>query len=98
MPVIFGNFLRFFVARSLLLFEIMKTFLVLVLSVTAIFMWQRNAERDAAVENKTPVEKTVAAPATPRPVYEHDWAKHSLDRAHAVADQVRETRRSNEQP
>ena len=76
----------------------MKTFLVLVLSVTAIFMWQRNAERNAAVENKAPVEKTAAAPATPRPVYEHDWAKHSLDRAHEVADQVRETRQSNEQP
>jgi hypothetical protein len=76
----------------------MKTFLVLVLSVTAIFIWQRNGDRSAAVENNAAVEKTAAAPATPRPVYEHDWAKHSLDRAHAVADQVRETRQSNEQP
>jgi hypothetical protein len=76
----------------------MKTFLVLVLSVTAIFMWQRSGDHGAAVENKPAAEKTVAAPVTPRPVYEHDWAKHSLDRAHAVADQVRETRQSNEQP
>jgi len=76
----------------------MKTFLVLALTVTAIFLWQRSADRGAAIENKAAAAKTAAAPATPRPVYEHDWAKHSLDRAHAVADQVRETRQSNEQP
>ncbi len=76
----------------------MKTFLVLVLSVTAVFIWQRSGDRDAATGNKPAMEKTAVAPATPRPVYEHDWAKLSLDRAHAVADQVRETRQSNEQP
>jgi len=77
----------------------MKTFLVLALSLTAIFIWQRSGDRDAATGDKlAAVEKVVAAPATPRPVYEHDWAKHSLDRTHEVMDQVRETRQSNEQP
>lgn len=89
---------RFFLARSLLLLQGMKTFLVLVLSVTALYLWQRSGDSDAVNENKPGAAKVATAPATPRPVYEHDWAKHSLDRAHAVADQVRETRQSNEQP
>jgi hypothetical protein len=76
----------------------MKMFLVLVLSLTALFLWQRRSSSDAVSENKPPVTTTVAAPAVPRPVYEHDWAKHSLDRTHEVMDQVEQTRRSNEQP
>ena len=70
----------------------MKTFLVLALSVTALYLWQRSGERDAVPENKAAVAKVATAPASPRPVSEHNWAKHSLDRAHEVADQVRETR------
>ena len=76
----------------------MKTFLVLVLSVTALYLWQRSGERDAVTESKPTADKVAAAPATPRPVYEHDWAKHSLDRTHEVMDQVQESRQSNEQP
>ena len=76
----------------------MKTFLVLVLSATALFLWQRSGDRDAVTENRPAVEKVAPVAATPRPVYEHDWAKHSLDRAHEVADQVQQTRQQNEQP
>jgi hypothetical protein len=75
----------------------MKTFLVLVLSVTALFVWQRSGENDAVSENKpAAVEKVAPVAATPRPVSEHNWAKHSLDRAHAVADQVQESRQPGE--
>ena len=76
----------------------MKTFLVLVLSVTALYVWQRSGDSDAVTENKPAVEKVVAVAATPRPVYEHDWAKHSLDRTHEVMDQVWESRKQNDQP
>jgi hypothetical protein len=76
----------------------MKTFLVLALSVTALYLWQRSGARDAASENKPAVEKAAAAPATPRPVYEHDWAKHSLDRTHEVMDQVQQSREQNDRP
>jgi hypothetical protein len=76
----------------------MKMFLLLVFSVTALFVWQRRGSSEATTETKPPVSTTVAAPATPRPVYEHDWAKHSLDRANEVANQARETRQQNEQP
>ena len=71
-------------------------FLVLVLTVTALFVWQRSGNNDAATG--APPATKVAGSATPRPVYEHDWAKHSLDRAHDVADQVRKSRQQNEQP
>lgn len=71
-------------------------FLLLVLTVAALFVWQRSGNNNAATG--APPGTTLAVPATPRPVYEHDWAKHSLDRAHDVADQVRKSRRQNEQP
>ena len=75
----------------------MKTFLVLVLSVTALFVWQREGEK-SAVANKPRRALPSAATASPRPVAEHNWAKNSLDRAHAVADQVQQTRAGNNQP
>ncbi len=83
-------------ARSLLFSEGMKMFLVLVLTVTALFVWQRSGNNDA--KTGAPPATKVAGPATPRPVYEHDWAKHSLDRANEVANQVRRSRQQNEQP
>ncbi len=84
-------------ARGLLLSSsIMKMFLVLVLSVTALFLWQRGGEK-AATADKSGIEAPTAAIPPVRPVSEHNWAKHSLDRAHEVADQVRQTREENEQ-
>ncbi len=76
----------------------MKTFLVVALIGTALFIWQRSGDKDAATESKPAVAAVTAAPATPRPVSEHNWAKHSLDRAHEVANQVEQSRRQNEQP
>jgi hypothetical protein len=75
----------------------MKTFLVLVLSVTALFVWQREGEKNA-MANKPRRATPSAATASPRPVSEHNWAKNSLDRTHAVMNQVRQSRAGNEQP
>jgi hypothetical protein len=74
----------------------MRTFLLLVLTVTALYVWQRQGN-DAVTATKPRAETAVATRAA-RPVSEHDWAKHSIDRTHEVANQVRETRRQNEQP
>lgn len=74
----------------------MKMFLVLVLSATALFVWQRQGNNAVTATNPRIEERAVAA-ATPRPVSEHNWAKHSLDRAHEVTDQVRQSREQNEQ-
>lgn len=75
----------------------MKTFLLLVLSVTALFVWQRQGT-DGVSATKPQVETRATFATAPRPVSEHDWAKHSIDRAHEVADQVRQSRKDNEQP
>ena len=66
-------------------------FLILVLSVTALFVWQRSNQ-------ETTRKNQPAAPAQASTVSEHDWAKHSLDRAHEVANQVTRARQQNEQP
>ena len=85
-------------ARSLLLFSGMKMFLVLVLSVTALFVWQWHGGSDAVIKTKPTAVQIAAAPTAPRPVSKHDWAKHSLDRANEVANQVRKSRQQNDQP
>jgi hypothetical protein len=81
----------------LLLME-MKTFLVLVLSLTALYVWQRNGDQGSATQTRPATQKLTTAAVTPGPVSEHNWAKHSLDRTHEVMDQVQQGRRSNEQP
>jgi len=74
----------------------MRTFLLLVLTVTALYVWQRQGN-DAITATRPRTEKAVSTQAAP-PISEHDWAKHSIDRAHEVANQVRETRQQNDQP
>jgi hypothetical protein len=74
----------------------MKTFLLLVLTVTALFIWQRH-DGGPTTASKPKGDTSVAAPMASRPVSEHDWAKHSLDRTHDVIDQVQQSREQNEQ-
>lgn len=72
----------------------MKMFLLLALSVIALFVWQRQAPESAPTA-KTPLVAPATATA-PRPVSEHNWAKHSLDRAHQVVGQVQQLRAEND--
>ncbi|MEO7724084.1 MAG: hypothetical protein ABIU29_05260 [Chthoniobacterales bacterium] len=74
----------------------MKTFLVLVLSVIALFVWQRQGQESVDTA-KAPIEATSPAVNQPRPVSEHNWAKHSLDRAHEVVEQVGQVREQDDQ-
>jgi hypothetical protein len=75
----------------------MKTFLVLVLSVAALFVWQRQGS-DVRPATKPQIATRSAPTTAPPPVSEHNWAKHSIDRAREVADQVRQSREQNGQP
>jgi hypothetical protein len=84
------------VAQSVLSLDFMRTFLLLVLTVTALYVWQKQGS-DAVTARRPKAETPVASPAAARPVSEHDWAKHSIDRAHEVADQVRKARQQDEQ-
>ena len=74
----------------------MKIFLVILVIGAGVFYWQSKSRTAATDAEKAKTRVTLSA--TPRPVYEHDWAKHSLDRVHAVTDQVAKTRKANEQP
>ncbi|MDQ3546242.1 MAG: hypothetical protein M3429_06960 [Verrucomicrobiota bacterium] len=76
----------------------MKIFVVLVLTVTALFVWQRSGNDGAQPASPALEPATNVAPVVAQPVSEHNWAKHSIDRAHEVANQVQETRRQDEQP
>jgi hypothetical protein len=76
----------------------MKIFLVVLLIGTGIFFWQTRTRTTAPAAETEHAKAAATSSVTPRPVSEHNWAKHSLDRAHAVTDQVAKTRKDNEQP
>jgi hypothetical protein len=82
------------------LYFAMKTFVLVVLSVGALYLWQRQGS-----ETSAPVRPAAAAPVAsvsrPEPAHmasQGNWVKSPLDRAHQVADQVRASRSGNEQP
>jgi len=74
----------------------MRTTVVVVIAVVlgVLFIVQKRHEQNAA-----PAPKTAAAaaqkPSTPRPVSEHNWAKHSLDTTRKVTDQVAGQRKAD---
>jgi hypothetical protein len=62
-----------------------------------IYLWKQNKETPRA-EIKRPAAAAQQTPE-PRKVYEHDWAKHSIDRAREVMQKARaQTKESQEQP
>lgn len=71
----------------------MRKFLVIVVlaGLTWLFIVQKRSE-SAKPESKS---KTVAASTSPRPVSEHNWMKHSLDRANEVKQQVVQQRKTD---
>ncbi len=86
-------------ARSVLSIESMKTFLLLVLTVVALFVWQRNAGQSPPGSNRPPTAYENSASASPSPPgLAHHWIKNSLGRAEEVAKQVRTSRAENDLP
>ncbi|HEY2713663.1 MAG TPA: hypothetical protein VGI60_14205 [Chthoniobacterales bacterium] len=74
----------------------MKTFMVLVLTVVALFVWQRgNNPGETSAPNASP--KLVATPA-PAAASAQSWAKNSIDRTHEAIEQVRRMREEKERP
>jgi hypothetical protein len=64
--------------------------------VAALFVWQRNNHATTTKSDEPAAVQSSAVQSSA--VSEHDWAKHSLDRAHEVRDQVVRIRQENEQP
>jgi len=75
----------------------MKTFMLVILTVTALFIWQRNSNPTAA-ETKAAREMPAASLSPPQTTSDHNWAKRSLDRAQTVAEQARKSREESERP
>jgi hypothetical protein len=71
-----------------------KTFVVLVLTVAALFLWQRNPEK--ARPTGSVMDKPASSPSTA--VSQHNWAKNSLDRAHEAIDAVQRARAGGQEP
>ena len=60
-----------------------------------VYLWQKNKEPAPVPADHA----SVSAPTvSPRQVYEHDWAKHSIDRAREVADQARKRTQDAQNP
>jgi hypothetical protein len=74
----------------------MKTFMVLVLTVIALFVWQR-ANNPGGASPPNPSTRLAATPARP-PASAQSWVKNSLDRTHEAIEQLRRTREEKERP
>jgi hypothetical protein len=74
----------------------MRTFVVVLIAIVlgGLFIVQKQRERLTAVA-KTEEKVAEKKAATPRPVSEHNWAKHSLDRTRTVIDQVAKQRQED---
>jgi hypothetical protein len=73
----------------------MRKFLVIAVlaGLTWLFIVQKRSESAKPAENSKTV--TQVAAASPRPVSEHNWMKHSLDRANEVKRQVAQQRKED---
>ena len=70
----------------------------LVIAVLAGLTWLFVAQKRSESSKPAPASKAVAQVAgspTPRPVSEHNWMKHSLDRANEVKRQVVQQRKQD---
>jgi hypothetical protein len=74
----------------------MRTAVVLIIAAVlgCLFLAQKRHEQNAAPVPTT-ASTTAQKPSTPRPVSEHNWAKHSLDRTRTVMDQVAKQRKED---
>jgi hypothetical protein len=74
----------------------MRTTVIILIALVlgGLFVVQKQRERLAAVAQ---AEQQAAAKdsATPRPVSEHNWAKHSVDTTRKVMNQVAEQRKAD---
>jgi len=56
-----------------------------------LFFLQKRSEQKPA-----PAGASTQAAPSPRQVYEHDWAKHSLDTTHSVIDKIKQQRKDDD--
>jgi hypothetical protein len=67
----------------------------LVIAVLAGLGWLFVVQKRSEPQKTAPDKAVAQAAASPRPVSEHNWMKHSLDRANEVKRQVAEKRKED---
>jgi hypothetical protein len=67
----------------------------LVIAVLAALSWLFVVQKRSEPQKTTPEKAVALASASPRPVSEHNWMKHSLDRANEVKRQVAQKRKED---
>ena len=74
----------------------MRTVVVVLIALVlgGLFLIQKQREHMATVAQAEQQAAAKGSP-TPRPVSEHDWAKHSLDKTRSVMKQVTEQRKAD---
>jgi len=56
-----------------------------------LFFLQKRTE-----QKQTAADAPAQAAPSPRQIYEHDWAKHSLDTTHAVIQKIQQQRKDDD--
>lgn len=67
---------------------------LIIAGLSILYLWQKSNET-APVANE---HASAVTPVQPRQVSEHDWAKHSIDRAREVAEQARKRTKDAQDP
>jgi hypothetical protein len=67
------------------------TFIVIAAIGGGLFLLQKHTEQKPAA-----AETAAQAAPSPRQVYEHDWAKHSLDTTHSVIQKIQQQRKDDD--
>ena len=75
----------------------MRKFIVIFSLASAVFFVQWRNSNEAAGGATHVIVAQPTSPVPPRPVYEHDWAKNSLDRAQLAVSAVQTARQETEQ-
>ncbi len=75
----------------------MRTAIVILIALVlgGVFLVQKQRERLAAIA-QTEEKAAAQEAATPRPVSEHNWAKHALDKTTNVTRQLAKQRKEDE--
>lgn len=71
----------------------MRIFIVLV--VLAVLGWLFLSQKQQAPQTAEAAPSASTQTASPRPVSEHNWAKHALDKTNKVTREVAEQRKSD---
>lgn len=69
--------------------------LLIIAALGIVYLWQKS--QPPPVAEKAPIMTATQTPA-PRQVYEHDWAKHSIDRAREVMQKARAQTKDSQDP